>query len=167
MSQEATPVSGGVKALQLRHGGLGRLLMLGRDGQPAEAVLPVRAFPLQAPDEAIALVSESGMERVWIEHVDELNPQARSSLLAALAEREFMPEIIGLLSVSTPATPSVWQVQTNRGQAELILKGEEDIRVLPGPGPRLLIHSAHGVIYAIPDLRLLDRKSKKLLERFL
>lgn len=41
-----------------------------------------------------------------------------------------MPEVERIVSVSSFACPSTWQVQTNRGPAELVLKGEEDIRRL-------------------------------------
>jgi hypothetical protein len=167
MSQDTTQSKSVLGGVQLKHQGLGRLVMQTSADQPTVAVLPVRAFPLQAPDEGIALVSEAGAELLWIDHLDDLNAQSRQSLVAALAEREFIPEILRLVSVSTPSTPSVWRVETDRGPAELILKGEEDLRVLPGPRPRLLITSGHGLIYSIRDLGALDRKSKKLLERFL
>ena len=54
---------------------------------------------------------------------------------------------------------------TNRGNAELILKGEEDIRRLSQT--RLLIADAHGIQFLIRDLSKLDRHSRKLLDRFL
>ena len=46
-----------------------------------------------------------------------------------------------------------------------MLKAEEDIRRLEGGA--LLIASAHGVQFRIPDAKTLDRASRKLLERFL
>ena len=35
-----------------------------------------------------------------------------------------MPEIRKILGVSTYATPSTWTVQTDRGQTDLVLRGE-------------------------------------------
>jgi Domain of unknown function (DUF1854) len=67
--------------------------------------------------------------------------------------------------VSSFACPSTWQLLTNRGPAELILKGEEDIRRLSQT--RLLIADAHGIQFLIRDLSALDRHSRKLLDRFL
>jgi len=55
--------------------------------------------------------------------------------------REFAPEITRIVSVSGFATPSVWQIETDRGRTELTLKAEEDIRRLAGR-TRLLIASA-------------------------
>ena len=152
---------------QLSHDGLGRLSLRLPDGELHSGVLPVRAFPLEAPDEGISLVSEQGRELFWLAHINDLPVQERALLQTALSQREFVPEILRLLSVSTSSTPSVWEVETDRGLTQLLLKGEEDIRLLPGQGTRLLVHSGHGVVFLIRDMHALDRISKKLLERFL
>lgn len=76
-----------------------------------------------------------------------------------------MPEIAQLLSVSSFACPSTWQVRTDRGDTALVLKGEEDIRRLSAT--RLLIADANGIQYLVRDLTRLDRHSRKLLDRFL
>jgi hypothetical protein len=46
-----------------------------------------------------------------------------------------------------------------------VLKGEEDIRRLRGTG--LLITDSHGVTYRIEDMRVMDRHTRRLLDRFL
>ena len=76
-----------------------------------------------------------------------------------------MPETRRLNSGSSYATPSPWQVDTDRGAFEFVLKGEEDIRRLGGGA--LLVADSHGVQFLIRDLFALDRHSKKLLDRFL
>jgi hypothetical protein len=83
----------------------------------------------------------------------------------ALQGREFMPEILRLDGVNSFSTPSIWRVQTNRGPAQLVLKGEEDIRRLTTH--RLIVADAHGVQFLIRDLPSLDRHTRKLLDRFL
>ena len=71
-----------------------------------------------------------------------------------LAGREFMPEIRKLASVSTFATPSVWQVETDRGATRFTLRGEEDIRRL---SPQtLLIADSHGIFYLAVSYTHLD-----------
>ena len=70
------------------------------------------------------------------------------------------------MSVSSFSTPSVWQIETDRGDTQLTLKAEEDIRRLAGR-TRLLIASGEGVQYRIADTEALDRTSRRLLERFL
>lgn len=136
------------------------------DGQASEPVHAVRGFPLSAPEEAIGLVADDGHERLHITHLNTLSAAQREAVNAALAERDFCPRITRICSVSTFASPSTWVVETDRGTTELVLKGEEDIRRLHERS-RLLITSAHGVVFEIPDSAALDRASRKLLERFL
>jgi len=67
--------------------------------------------------------------------------------------------------VNSFSTPSVWRVQTSRGNTEFVLKGEEDIRRLSVN--TLVVADAHGVQYLIRHLPSLDRHTRKLLDRFL
>jgi hypothetical protein len=82
-----------------------------------------------------------------------------------LAAREFVPEIRRVKAVSTFSTPSVWTVETDRGDTDFVLKTEEDIRRLGRTG--LLIAGGAGVQFSVRDMAALDRGSRKLLERFL
>ena len=143
----------------------GRLVLRGADGQAHAGVVPVRAFPLSDDDGAISLVGHDGRERLWIAQPARLPAEARAMLGEELARREFAPVIERLLDVSTFSTPSTWSVRTDRGDAQLVLKGEEDIRRLGGSA--LLVTDSHGIGYRIPDARALDRRSRRLLERFL
>lgn len=150
---------------KLSRNSLGRLVLVAADGVVHEEVVPVRAFPISAPGQGIALMSRDGHELAWIERLDELPEEQRSQVEAELARREFMPEIRRIRKVSTFATPSTWQVETDRGDTTLLLKGEEDIRRLPAG--MLLIADSHGVQFLIRNLALLDRDSRRLLDRFL
>ncbi|MFT4174663.1 MAG: DUF1854 domain-containing protein [Rhodocyclaceae bacterium] len=135
------------------------------EGATWTMITPVRAFPIAAPAEGISLLSADGRECVWIDRLDDLAPEVRAQVEEELASREFMPQIRRLIDVSTFATPSTWELDTDRGPAKLVLKGEEDIRRL---GPQtLLIADIHGIQFLIRDLSALDRHSRKLLDRFL
>ena len=135
------------------------------DGQHHAAVTVVRPFPISAPSESVSILNQEGRELVWIEHLMDLPGPLQETVIEALTQREFMPEIERLIQVSSYATPSVWQVQTNRGLTELVLKGEEDIRRLNAR--TLIIADAHGVQYLIKDLPSLDRMTRKQLDRFM
>lgn len=152
-------------AFTLQRNPAGRLLCTLADGGAFANVTPVRAFPLAAPDQGLALMSQDGHEIVWIERLADLDPANRALIEAELAGREFMPEILRIVAVSSYATPSTWQVDSNRGSTAFVLKGEEDIRRLPDNG--LLIADNHGILYLIRDRKALDRHSRKILERFL
>ena len=143
----------------------GRLVFTGADGSVHEAVVPVRAFPIAAPEEGIALVSTEGHELAWIEHLDTLPTATAALVREELESREFVPEIKRIRSVSSFACPSTWDIETDRGDAQLVLKGEEDIRRLDRE--KLLIADLHGIQYLVRSLSNLDRGSRKLLDRFL
>lgn len=144
----------------------GQLVLTLADGAVHTGVMPVRAFPLHEPERHIALVGEGGKELVWIAALADRPPPEQALLRQALAGRDVVPEIHRIVSVSTFATPSRWQLETDLGPAELVLKVEEDIRRLEGRR-RLLITSDLGMVFHIRDATALDRASRKLLERFL
>lgn len=143
----------------------GRLVLTLADASVHVGVVAVRAFPISAPHDGIALMSGDGHELVWLDDLERLSAPVRELLEAHLASREFVPEIKAIRSVSSFATPSVWIVDTDRGETRLVLKGEEGIRRLARS--RLLIADSHGVQYLVRDIGALDRHSRKLLDRFL
>jgi hypothetical protein len=150
----------------LTRNAFGRLVFMSADGTlNCEGVVPVRAFPIAAPDTGIALVDSDGRELAWLNTLASLPEQTRGLIEEELRNREFLPEIERIDSVSTFAVPSTWTVSTSRGTAAFILKGEEDIRRIGTSA--LMIADNHGVQYLIRDLTRLDRSSRKLLDRFL
>lgn len=154
-------------AFGLARNAQGRLVYTGAEGDVHEGVTPVRAFPIGAPDDGLSIVSTEGRELAWVPRLSVLPPAVRTLLEEELASREFTPEIRRLDKVSTFSTPSTWDVETDRGPTQLVLKGEEDIRRLPDTRAALLITSSHGIVFKVPDLLSLDRHSRRLLERFL
>lgn len=151
--------------IQLERDAFGRLVLVDAQGTRHEGVVPVRAFPLTAPDDGISLVGGDGRELVWLDRLDALPRESRALLAQELAARDFAPTLQKLHKVSSFGVPSTWRVSTDRGETSFVLKAEEDIRRLEGGA--LLIASAHGVQFRIPDVKALDRGSRKLLERFL
>ena len=143
----------------------GKLVMTAEDGQVFEGVAPVRASPIQSPDEGISLVLGNGKEVAWIDHIDALPEPARSLLQEELEGREFMPEIARVKSVSSFATPCTWYVDTDRGETQFVLKGEEDIRRIGATS--LLIADNHGIHFLIRDMFNIDKTTRKILDRFL
>jgi len=150
--------------LLLERDALGALVLINAQGV-RESVTPVRAFPLSAPDAGLSLVGTDGRERRWLDNLDQLDAGARALVEEALAARDFAPTLLALHRVSSFGVPSTWQVGTDRGDTSFVLKAEEDIRRLDGGA--LLIASASGVLFRVPDPQALDRASRKLLERFL
>lgn len=159
------PPTSASPAFQLERHASGQLLLIADNGEQHLGVVPVRAFPIAAPDEGISLISSEGHELVWLERLDDLPLPQRSLLEEELALRDFVPEITRLISVSSFGTPSTWVVETDRGETSFVLKGEEDIRRLNRES--LLIAAGHGVHFSVKDMGALDWASRRLLERFL
>jgi hypothetical protein len=143
----------------------GQLVYTGTGGEEHVNVDAVRAFPITAADEGVALLGPDGHELAWLPSLDILTPSERALVEDKLATRGFMPEIRRVISVSGYATPCTWQVETDRGATHLILKAEEDIRRLAAP--TLLIVDNRGIQFLIRDPQVLDANSRKILDRFL
>jgi hypothetical protein len=149
----------------LQRDAFGRWVLVMPDGTRHSPVTALRAYPVSAPNEGVALMDADGHEIYWIDALAPLAEPLRARVLQALTEREFLPEILQLTAVSSFATPSTWSVQTDRGDTQFLLKGEEDIRRLTGTV--LLINDANGVQFMIRDLAAMDKHSRRLLDRFL
>ena len=160
MSQEPQP------DFQLVRTPFGELVWTGPQGQQVSGVMPVRAFPIQAPQDGIALVDPEGHEVAWFPQLDAIPQPARGLMEEELARREFMPVVQRVVSVSGFSTPCTWTVDTDRGRTEFVLRGDEDIRRI-GSAHALLIADAHGINYLVPDQFALDAYSKRVLDRFL
>jgi hypothetical protein len=151
--------------LKLTRDAFGRLVFSEGDGMPKIGVIPVRAFPISAPESGVALMASDGRELLWIENLLECPVEMRLLIEQDLAHREFMPEIKRIKHVASFAVPSAWQVETDRGEYSLLLKSEDDIRRLPNHA--LLIADSNGIHFLIRDLTGMDKESRRILDRFL
>ena len=139
-------------------------LMLTVDGETHDGVIPVRAFPIQTPEDNISLVSNDGREVAWIDRLIDLPQQQRDLILNDLSGREFVTEILDIISVSSFSTPCTWTVSTDRGETSFVLRVEEDIRRI---GEDLLVTDNHGINFLIRKPAKLAKATRKILDRFL
>jgi hypothetical protein len=144
----------------------GKLILTNAQGEHFAGVVPVRAFPIQSPEVGISMVDTDGHEVAWIEALSAVAEPAQTLIRTELASREFMPVISTIVSVTSFSTPCTWTVETDRGDTDFVLKGDEDIRRIGADGT-LLISDSHGIQYLVRDQFALDARSKKILDRFL
>ena len=149
---------------QLERDTLGRLIFIDAKGNRHIGVHPVRAFPITAPGAGIGIMDQSGKELCWYSDEGVISQADLALIEEELAAREFMPVIEKITKVSTFATPSIWDIETDRGPTRIRLKAEEDIRRIAGN--TLLIADSNGLQFLIKDSTQLDKVSKKLLDRF-
>jgi hypothetical protein len=162
----STVVAAPTERFTLERNAFGKLVLTTAQGARHEGVVPVRAFPVQSPDDGIAMVSLEGHEVAWIDALGDLAEPAQSLIRAELATREFMPVIEKIVSVTSYSTPCTWVVHTDRGNTEFVLRGDEEIRRIGTKGA-LLVSDSHGIQFLIRDHAALDAHSKKILDRFL
>jgi len=149
---------------QLERDALGRLVLIDTQGIRHVGVHPVRAFPITAPVAGIGIMDQSGKELYWYPSLAAIPGSELVLIEEELAAREFMPVIEKITKVSTFATPSIWDIETDRGPTRIRLKAEEDIRRIAGN--TLLIADSNGLQFLIKDSTQLDKVSRKLLDRF-
>ena len=149
----------------LTRNSFGVLELTDAKGQVFTGVVPVRAFPIQAPEVGISLVSTDGHEVAWIDALSDVPEPAQTLVRETLATREFMPVLQRIVSVTSFSAPCTWAVETDRGPTEFVLRGDEDIRRI-GKENALLIADVHGIQYLVRDHFALDAQSRRILDRF-
>lgn len=152
------------KPYSLERDALGCLVFIDDAGNRHEGVYPVRAYPITAPSAGISLMDTAGKELCWFDRLEDIPVLEMELIEQDLAAREFMPVIERITKVSTFATPSIWDIETDRGPTRIRLKAEEDIRRVAGN--TLLVADANGLQFLIKDSTQLDKLSKKFLDRF-
>lgn len=152
-------------SFQLHRNPFGRLVLTTPQGDVIDGVVPIRAFPIQSPDNGISLIDTLGHEVAWVEQLAELPEPTQSLIREELQAREFMPGILSIESVTSFSTPCTWRVKTDRGDTTFVLRGGEDIRHVGAT--ILLVTDSHGIQFLIRDASTLSRESRKILDRFL
>lgn len=152
--------------ITLQRNSFGKLVLTTAQGERFEGVVPIRAFPVQSPDDGIAMVSTDGKEVAWIDQLSTVAAPERALIADELATRECMPVLQRIVSVTSFSTPCTWTVETDRGATSFVLRGDEDIRRVGASG-RLLVADSHGIQYLVQDHLALDTHSRKILDRFL
>ncbi len=150
---------------KLEYDAFGQLVFVGGDGQRHVGATAVRGFPITDRQHGVAILDSDGHELAWINDLAELASGTRQIIETEFAKREFVPHIRQIVSVSRQTEPCEWDVETDRGRTNFVLKSEDDVRQLDGR--RAMIVDAYGIRYLIPDTSQLDRFSRRTLERYL
>jgi hypothetical protein len=153
-----------VQPIALQRDAAGRLIFTDTRGHRHIGVEPIRSFPITDPEKLIAIVDSHGREITSIDNLAELPPEIASLIRQELSDREFLPRIERIVRVKRHKEPHEWDVITDRGQVQFLLR-DDDIRRL-GPTRAILV-DMHGVRFYIPDSRQLDPKSRRILSQYL
>jgi len=147
---------------RLEHGSHGRLDFVDAAGQRHVDVDVLRAFPVSAPTGPVAIVAIDGVELAWIDELAGLEPSFRDLIEKELSQREFLPLIERIESVSD-GEPTEWSVVTDRGPRRFTVAHVDDV-VYEADGGAFITDTV-GVRYQIPQVSRLDARSRRLLDR--
>ena len=140
-----------------------KVTLLTPTGDRHVAVRIVRAFPFTAADGPVAVVDSNGHELIWIKDPDSLSLTHQQFIQSQLEREEFLPRIHFIESVSR-GTPRQWNVTTDRGQNSFEQASSD--AVVWQPDGSVSITDCDGICYLIPAVQKLDRRSRRLLERY-
>ena len=155
-------------------GGLISLDLLHEDGskESFERIVPVRAFPISAPDEFISIREPDtrfkgrGQEIGMIRKLSDFDEKAEQMILAELERRDFTPSIQKIYSMHEKFGYSYWKVATSAGEVEFVMNNPtNNIRTLENG--RVLMYDIDGNCFTIEDPQKLDRASFKKVEIYL
>jgi hypothetical protein len=151
-------------SFELTRNAFGRLCLTHHNTETYEGVYLVRAFPFQAPDEYISILTPTGQEVAWIKRLSDLKPDMQILINEELASRQFMPEILRIHRVSSFITPTNWTVTTDKGDTDFLLMDDEDIQRFGTD--KLILVDSYGTHFIIRNINALDKHSQKILEQF-
>lgn len=137
-------------------------LVLEYEGERFEDVTPLKAFPLSAPENYIALIDSEDNEIGIIEDLNSLPEESRRVLREELEERYMVPKILKVLEVEEVFGMPVWRVVTDKGERTIELMSRSDAKLLPSG--KVIIRDIDGNRYEIPNYWDLDPRSRSLLD---
>ena len=119
--------------------------------------------PLTAPAEQAVVYSAEGKELALIPRLSALDKNSRQALTAHLRRRTLTAAITRVKDLAQQFGAIYWDVETDRGPREFVLKGvTEHVRFLSEK--RMLITDVDGNRFEIKDLSALDKASQDLID---
>jgi hypothetical protein len=147
---------------QLERHGDGSVDFIAADGGRHEDVDIRRGFPFSAPGCGMSVISAAGQELVWIDSLDDIDASARDVMERVFAEREFMPLISQVESVSE-GRPAEWSVVTDRGPHRFTVAHPDDVSKQADGS--MILTDTDGIRYRIPAVAARDTRNRRLIDR--
>ena len=127
---------------------------------------PARAFPISDADHYIGISDAAGADIGVIRDPSGLDPDSRAELERELVKRYFCPVILRVLSVRSEFGVLSFNVETDRGPREFVVRDPRE-NILELGGGRILLVDPEGNRFEVPDLRRMDSRTRAALERVL
>lgn len=124
---------------------------------------PHRLFPKSGGNKYIALLDSEGEQIAIIRDTANLLPESRKVIESALEEYYMIPRITRFIEMTQKFKIWMWTAETDHGIIKFEIRNHM-ASVKPLYDGRVLIKDANDNRYEIPDYRLLDKRSRKMLE---
>ena len=123
------------------------------------------SYPLSGPDRFICFFDSDDNYLGLLRNTADLEDGTHALVEEELSRRYFLPQIVAVRRVVVGKGMISWDVDTDRGPHHFDMRDRDDVRSVGGN--RLLIIDADGNRYEVPDLSLLDSRSRGILEQLL
>ncbi|MDD6275742.1 MAG: DUF1854 domain-containing protein [Clostridia bacterium] len=121
-----------------------------------------RLFPITGLNKYIALMDSEGNEIAVIRDINDLMPESKAAVESCLYEYYMIPKITRFIKMSEKFKIWMWTAETDKGIYTFEIRNHLTA-VKPLYDGRVLIKDANDNRYEIPDIKKLDKKSRKLL----
>ena len=122
----------------------------------------VRAFPLSHQARWISVLDAKNKELCLIEDVDALDPESRRLALEELDRHYHVPVIQRINSVKNEYRTMYWDVETDRGHRDFVMKWASDTILWLSPAELILVDIDTNR-FRIPDVNQLDQRSRQAM----
>ena len=121
-----------------------------------------RMFPITGLTKYIALMDSECNEIAVIRDINDLLPESREVVENCLREYSMIPRITKFIKMSERFKIWMWTAETDKGICTFEIRNHLTA-IKPLYDGRVLIKDANDNRYEIPDVNVLDKKSKKLI----
>jgi hypothetical protein len=123
-------------------------------------VRAIRAFPLTELNEYISLIDAvTGREIGIIRTLRGIDPKAKQLIQEELDRRYFIPKILKINYANKEFGTVYWDVDTDRGNRQFVMRGIRDSMHEIAPG-RYLVNDIDGNRFEVPQFDDLDTRSQ-------
>ncbi len=123
-----------------------------------------RAFPLSDPSHYLGFLDGGGKDIGLLVDPDPLDSESRKVVDDELEKRYFVPVVERVLSVKEEFGSVYWKVETDRGEAEIVVRNLRD-SMQELSASRVILTDVDGNRFEFPDIAKLDGKSQGILSR--
>lgn len=121
-----------------------------------------RLFPRSGSNKYIVILDSEGEQLAIIRNIDNLDPDSKALVERVLEEYYMIPRILRFISMTEKFKIWMWTAETDRGTITFEIRNHI-ASIKPLYDGRVLIKDANDNRYEIPDYRLLDKESQKML----